>query len=198
MKRCAFVLMLALSSSSFSFAAINTEDFKLLAQKCAANVSFDTLHALVKTESSFNPFAIGVVNGTITQPTSLQSALISVQKLERDGKNYSVGLGQINKSNFAKLNLTAEQLFDPCINLQATAKVLTDCYIQAKGSEEQRLGKALSCYYSGNDQLGFKLGYVDQVKNNAQIKIPSIRKLQQSSNQDLVVKVDSVNDGLIF
>ena len=198
MKSMPLILMIALSPISFAD-TINAEDFRALAYKCASNISFDTLHAIVKTESSFNPFAIGVVNGSIKQPKTLQNALLSVQQLEKEGKNYSLGLGQINKANFSRLNLNAEQLFDPCTNLQATSKILSECYMQAKGSEGQRLEKTLSCYFSGNEVQGLKLGYVDQVKSNAQTFIPSISKLQQQSlKEDFVVSVEKTKNGLIF
>ena len=39
----------------------NAESFDDLAGRCAPNVSLDTLKALIKTESSFNPYAIAVV-----------------------------------------------------------------------------------------------------------------------------------------
>lgn len=79
-----------------------------------------------------------------------------------EDKNYSIGLGQIYKSNFSKLGLTVEQFFDPCVNLTATSKILSDCYVKTEGTLAVRLGKALSCYYSSNELTGFKLVYVDR------------------------------------
>ena len=86
----------------------NAESFDDLAGRCAPNVSLDTLKALIKTESSFNPYAIAVVKGSVKQPSTLSEALLTVNKLNKAGKNYSVGLGQINVSNFKRLGKTAE------------------------------------------------------------------------------------------
>ena len=78
----------------------DVKQFDSFAQKCAPAISTDTLKALVKTESSFNPYAIGVVNGSIAQPKTFDEAIKAVEQLEAEGKNYSIGLGQINKHNF--------------------------------------------------------------------------------------------------
>lgn len=213
MKKFTLTLALFLSVNSLAAEAalIDEETFKSLASRCAATVAPETLYALVKTESSFNPFAIGVVGGYVKQATNLQDALALVQKLEREEKNYSIGLGQINKSNFSKLGLTAEQLFDPCVNLTATTQILSECYVRTEGAVAVRLGKALSCYYSGNEQTGFRLGYVDRVKNNAALQtqqIPSIYLMNNSGFGDdersvhhvsqLIISVNEVKKGLIF
>ena len=117
------------SLCALTFAQVtNAETIFDLAKKCAPNVSTDTVLALVKTESSFNPFAIGVVGGSVKQPTNIVDALATVEKLEREGKNYSLGLGQINKGNFKRLNVSAETMFNPCENLKASQKILSDAY----------------------------------------------------------------------
>lgn len=164
----------------------NAESFDDLAGRCAPNVSLDTLKALIKTESSFNPYAIAVVKGSVKQPSTLSEALLTVNKLNKAGKNYSVGLGQINVSNFKRLAKTAEDLFDPCENLKATQKILQECYIRSSKqnqSEGKNLADALSCYYSGNFTTGYKENYVQKVAKNAQVsKIPSIHLVNKELN----------------
>lgn len=164
----------------------NAESFDDLAGRCAPNVSLDTLKALIKTESSFNPYAIAVVKGSVKQPSTLSEALLTVNKLNKAGKNYSVGLGQINVSNFRRLGKTAEDLFDPCENLKATQKILQECYIRSSKqnqSEGKNLADALSCYYSGNFTTGYKENYVQTVAKNAQVsKIPSIHLVNKELN----------------
>ena len=165
----------------------NAESFDDLAGRCAPNVSLDTLKALIKTESSFNPYAIAVVKGSVKQPSTLSEALLTVNKLDKAGKNYSVGLGQINVSNFKRLGKTAEDLFDPCENLKATQKILQECYIRSSKqnqSEGKNLADALSCYYSGNFTTGYKENYVQTVAKNAQVssKIPSIHLVNKELN----------------
>ena len=164
----------------------NAESFDDLAGRCAPNVSLDTLKALIKTESSFNPYAIAVVKGSVKQPSTLSEALLTVNKLNKAGKSYSVGLGQINVSNFKRLGKTAEDLFDPCENLKATQKILQECYIRSSKqnqSEGKNLADALSCYYSGNFTTGYKENYVQTVAKNAQFsKIPSIHLVNKELN----------------
>ena len=67
---------------------------------CAPLVHPDTALSVMKEESKLNQFAIGVVDGWVKQPTDFNSAVLTAQQLEKEGKNYSVGLMQINKHNF--------------------------------------------------------------------------------------------------
>lgn len=136
-----------------------------------------TIHALVKTESSFNPYAIGIVGARLArQPRSLSEAIATVENLEKLGYNYSVSYGQVNKHNFSKYGLTYKTAFDPCKNLRASGMILKDCFDRAmkRFNEPQRaLLSAFSCYYSGNFSTGFKRdfagqpAYVDKVVGNA-------------------------------
>lgn len=52
---------------------METTAFVALALACAPAVHIDTAHALVKVESSFNAWAIGVVGGELQRQTSLAS-----------------------------------------------------------------------------------------------------------------------------
>ena len=206
---------LSLLLATFVAQANSFTDFEELAKQCAPSVSVDTLSAIVKTESSFNPFAIGIVGGDeIKQPQSLQEAVFIATKLATKNKSFSVGLGQINSANFEKLKVTAEELFDPCKNLQAVATILGQCYIAMSSpnkSPEKVLSDALSCYYSGNSKTGYEHGYVDRVISNAPpIQIPSIQLLAKSKststdvdNQNLPLissgtQVDEARSTLIF
>lgn len=192
---------LALSILTTSFislcaTAIDHNEFIKVANKCANNVAIDTLIALVKTESSFNEFAIGVVGSRVKQPKSQTEALKTVDKLIREGKNFSIGLAQINKSNFKKFNVTPKDLFDPCTNLTIAQMILRDCYKRAKGTDQERLSKALSCYYSGNEITGIKHGYVNKVlaSSDSSEHIPSIKSLYYQSkeiNSNLVIETTS-------
>ena len=82
--------------------------------------------------------------------------------------NFSVGLGQINVGNFDRLGLTVETAFEPCANLAAMQTVLAECFDRASGAaaraaDQVALRQALSCYYSGNFDTGFRHGYVRKV-----------------------------------
>jgi type IV secretion system protein VirB1 len=144
--------------------------FLSLAAACAPQVHADTVRAIVAVESSFNPYAIGVVAGALhRQPASLPEALATARALKRGGWNFSVGLAQINVVNFDRLGLGLERAFDPCTNLGALQVVLLECFnrADAPSGEQAALRRALSCYYSGNFSTGFRHGYVAKVATAA-------------------------------
>ncbi|WP_034129459.1 lytic transglycosylase domain-containing protein [Acinetobacter baumannii] len=140
-------------------------DFVVLAQQCAPQVDVNIASAIVKSESSFNPFAIGVnrAAGLKKQPTSYEEAVSVAKRLISQGRNIDVGFAQINSANFKRLNLSVEQVFDPCTNLSAMQFIFNDCRNRAKGKD---IYKAMSCYNTGNHSSGFRNGYVAKVSRN--------------------------------
>lgn len=125
------------------------------------HVPRDILAAIVRIESASNPFAIGVVGGRLArQPKNIDEAVATVRDLESRGYNYSVGMSQVNRTNFQKYGINkAELAFDVCANLEAGSKILQECFSRSKND----WGKAFSCYYSGNFVTGYKHGYVQKV-----------------------------------
>ena len=153
--------------------------FAALALACAPQVHLTTTQALVSVESAFNPWAIGVVGGALRrQPNNRDEALATANQLLTDGRNFSVGLGQINVGNFQRLGLNTSSAFDPCQNLSAMQSVLTECFDRAGLSQsgadtrQSALRKTLSCYYSGNFTTGFRHGYVGKVVAAARNPLP--------------------------
>ena len=145
--------------------------FMALAMACAPLVDPATASALVATESSFDPHAIGIVRGVLEQqPRSTAEALSTSDALQRQGWNYSVGLAQINVRNFRRVGLTPTTAFEPCRNLAAMQLLLLDCFVRATAQHhlpQPALRRALSCYYSGNFVTGFAHGYVGRVVKTA-------------------------------
>jgi type IV secretion system protein VirB1 len=140
--------------------------FLALALSCAPQIDPGLAHALVAVESGFNPHAIGVVGASLVhQPRSGAQAMATARALQRNGTDFSVGLGQINVRNFARLGLSMAAAFDPCRNLGAMQAVLADCYARApsRTARQTALRQALSCYYSGDFRTGFAHGYVRKV-----------------------------------
>lgn len=115
---------------------------------------------VMRVESSFNPYAIGVVGGRLErQPRNLPEAVATARMLEKNGFNFSLGLAQVNRYNLARYGLhTYEKAFGACDNVRAGSRILRECYQRAND-----WGKALSCYYSGNFVTGFRHGYVQKV-----------------------------------
>jgi type IV secretion system protein VirB1 len=124
-------------------------------------VPAEVMQHVVRVESSFNPYAIGVVGGRLVrQPKTLPEALATVRMLERRGYNFSVGLAQVNRKNLDKYGLDSyEKAFQACPNLQAGSRILAECYSRSKGSWP----KSFSCYYSGDFTTGFRHGYVQKI-----------------------------------
>jgi type IV secretion system protein VirB1 len=150
-------------------------DFISLAQQCAPQVSPSTMAAIVRTESGFNPYAIGVVHGRLArQPASEAEAVATVHALERDGWNFSVGLAQVNRSNWPVYGLGERSAFDPCRNLAAGAAILQGClglarraHARAPVDAQSDLLASLSCYASGDFSTGYRTGYLQRVVGNA-------------------------------
>lgn len=119
------------------------------------------MRAVAKVESSFNPYAIGVVGDQLVrQPRTLSEATATAERLRELGKNFSVGIAQVNIKNFKKLGIQDwESAFDRCTNARGGASILADCYRRAGGN----LGHGLSCYYSGTFSVGYEHGYVQRV-----------------------------------
>jgi type IV secretion system protein VirB1 len=119
------------------------------------------MHHVVRVESSFNPYAIGVVGGRLArQPANLPEAVATARMLESRGYNFSLGLAQVNRYNLSKYGLASyEQAFQACPNLKAGSRILAECHERA-GHD---WGKSFSCYYSGNFVTGFRQGYVQKI-----------------------------------
>lgn len=141
-------------------------DFAALAHQCAPDVHPATMAAVAHVESSFNPYAIGVVGGRLVrQPQNKAEAIATAKALEAAGYNFSVGVGQVNRYNLPKYGLDYEKAFDACENLRAGASILKECFDRAKvqfKDEQLALQASFSCYYSGNFSTGFRPDFKGQ------------------------------------
>lgn len=149
---------------------------------CQTAVPAEVMHHVVRVESSYNRYAIGVVGGhLVRQPKNLPEALATVRMLEGRGYNFSLGLAQVNRYNLARYGLDSyEKAFEICPNLQAGARILTECYHRAG----RDWGKSFSCYYSGNFVTGYRHGYVQKIyasmrSQQAQLPVPAIQVVSE-------------------
>jgi type IV secretion system protein VirB1 len=145
---------------------VDSATFLALAVACAPQVHPTTAEALVRVESGFNPHAIGVVGGSLErQPRNLGEAIATAAALQAGGRNFSLGLAQINVKNLERLGLSLQSALDPCQNLAAMQVILAECLDRSgsAGPPQHALRRALSCYYSGNFVTGFNSGYVSSV-----------------------------------
>lgn len=159
-----------------------------LTEQCAPNIPQDIMSAVVLTESQKNPFAIGVVNGYVKQPKTKAEAINTAYQLHAQGKNFSMGVAQINKYNLKAYGVSFETIFDPCTNLRVGSLILLDCYKRAsKGSAtiNESWEKAFSCYYSGNFKTGFKQDFPNQPPYVTKV-VNRLISIQRSSLQNNV------------
>jgi type IV secretion system protein VirB1 len=108
-------------------------DMLALAQQCAPGVEQHLAVRLMRRESSFNPYAIGVVGGPPLkpQPQDLQTAVDAAENLLKAGKKFAVGVAQIHIDNIRTFKLTWRQAFDPCTNLSKGQSILKAFHAKA-------------------------------------------------------------------
>lgn len=162
-----------------------TPDMLELMGRCAPGIHPTTLSAVVRHESSGNPYAIGVNGGArlARQPRSREEAVATAQMLQRQGVNFDSGLGQVNVRNTGWLGISIAELFDPCVNLRSAATVLSDCYARATKagiSGQPAVHAALSCYNTGSLTRGLSNGYVAKVAAKAGT-VPPLRAARGKS-----------------
>lgn len=171
--------------------------FNDLAQQCSSGVHPNTLQAVARVESGFNPYAIGVVKGRLQrQPRTYAEAVATAKSLHAQGKNFSLGLMQVNRYNLPTYGLNYETVFDPCKNINAGAKILKSCFDRAGGKGQAALQKAFSCYYSGNFRFGFKSDFKGQPPYVTKIILSAMdNSPHQTINHSGSLKTNSSNSG---
>lgn len=180
-------------------ATAQAEELSDLVARCAPDVHQVTMMAVVRHESGGNPFAIGVNGGRRLerQPKSLEEAVATAEWLRGQGIDFDAGLGQVNVRNWGWLGLGARELFDPCLNLRASARILADCYaraVRAQGEGQRALHAALSCYNTGNLTRGLRNGYVGRVAGKVGVKAPA----EEAGTAAEVAVAEVVGGGDVF
>lgn len=151
--------------------------FAALAASCAPAVHVDTLAAIAQTESRFNPLAmVDTHSGRVYAPGDRRAAVETASALLAQGHSLDLGLMQINSANLPRLGLTPAAAFDPCVSLDAAARLLVAGYRPASGEDRQRaLQRALSRYNTGSPVRGLANGYVTKVQAAAEQIVPALR-----------------------
>ena len=185
--------------------AAEVSSLAALIERCAPTVHPDTMTAIISAESRGHQFAIADA-GPVNLPWAQRKHLVrshylgSVDEAEAkatsliaNGHTVSLGLAQINDRNLSKLGLSIRDVFEPCANLAAGGKILTEFYLRAVkefGGGERALRASISAYNSGSWIRGEKEGYVGLVYNQAgkPLKlqtaaiVPKIQPGQQKNN----------------
>ncbi len=152
-----------------------------LATRCAPSVAFETLAAVMRTESGFKPFALGVNGkggGPVFPETRDAAVALATALIEQQGRSVDLGLMQVNSRNLGSLRLTVAEALNPCTNISAGARILREGYTAASRHEadpQRALRVAFSRYNTGHPERGFANGYVQRVQGAAQVVVPAIR-----------------------
>ena len=137
---------------------------------CAPAVDPVTMAAVVKQESGGQPW---VINNNTTRKSmafaSKAAAVAAAVAAVGRGESVDLGLAQINSKNLPTLGLSVEQVFDPCTNIAAGAKILAAGYARV-GS----LSGALSMYNTGRSDSKMGTTYAQKVFEHAGVQVPAI------------------------
>ncbi len=146
---------------------------------CAPNVAPETTQQIIHVESRGNTLAINVNRGRLErQPRDAADAAELARKYIARGYTVDLGLMQINSTNISRLGYRIEDMFDPCKNIAAGARVLTEFYANARrshGDEQAALRAALSAYNTGSFVRGITNGYVARYETGAVAIAPAPR-----------------------
>jgi type IV secretion system protein VirB1 len=148
-------------------------DIFTLILACTPLMPPDTVAAVIHAESEGNPLAINVnaEDLSLPEPENAQAAAAMASELIEQGFNLDLGLMQINSDNFSPLNLTVEQVFDPCTNIRAGTTILQNNYQNAlaEGFAPGRAAfeAALSAYNTGKFRGKVGQRYVERIYKTA-------------------------------
>jgi type IV secretion system protein VirB1 len=136
---------------------------------CAPNVAPATIQQIIRVESDGNPLAVNINtrNGVKLKPaakiTTPEHAIAVTYAAMALGHTVDMGYMQVNSANLPKLGYTVEDMFNPCKNLTAGARVLEAAYLRMlprHRNKQAALSAALSIYNTGNPWDGVINGYV--------------------------------------
>ncbi|MGR5187088.1 lytic transglycosylase domain-containing protein [Photobacterium damselae] len=163
-------------------------DISLLSE-CLYNVHPQTMQQIIKNESGGNRLAINVnvLRGKpkpkYNQPKTVKDAIRLANYYIKKGHSVDLGLAQINSNNLKYFNVTVEDMFEPCKNINVGSKILYSAYQRAKrttNDQQSALLKALSIYNTGNMSYGFRNGYVNRYKASYSMSINEEKKAYKS------------------
>jgi type IV secretion system protein VirB1 len=96
--------------------------------------------ATAKVESGFNPFSLhDNTSRRSYAPESVTEAVVLARSLLAQGHSIDAGVMQVNDSNWRRLGLTADNVFEPAANVCAGKAVLAEAYARER---------AVSCMYN--------------------------------------------------
>jgi type IV secretion system protein VirB1 len=129
-----------------------------LVARCAPTVAPSTMAAIVQVESGGDPIAIG--DNTTRRsyyPRDRATAEALARRLLKVGHSVDLGIAQIDSMNLTGFGVNAHTIFDPCINLSVSARILSGDYAAAArryGNRQIALRHAIGMYNTGRLDAG--------------------------------------------
>lgn len=152
---------------------------------CAPGVAPETMSALIRVESGYDPSAINDITARQRVVTdSLDAAVGASIALTAAGHRLALGLGQVTSENVAAAGLTVDQALDPCANVRLAGRILASFYqrfVKTEGPGQPALKMALSAYNTGGAVAGVTNGYVARVQAAEQIVPSAVPALEAPS-----------------
>ena len=148
-----------------------------LLMMCAPAVDPVTMSAIIKQESGGRPW---VINNNTTKKSSffdsMAEAVAAARAAIDNGESIDMGLAQINSKNLKNLGIAVDQIFDPCTNIAAGAKILEYGF-----KETGSLQGALSMYNTGKADSKIGNLYAKKGFSQAGVAVPAIPDGQLAS-----------------
>lgn len=154
---------------------------------CATGVHPATMAAVVRVESGGNPLALNVNRwrGPQPRPATVTEAAATARRFIADGFTVDMGAAQVNDRNLHALGYTIEQIFDPCTNIRAGGRILSEGYargVAVHGEGQSALLAALSAYNTGSLTRGFGNGYVARYLDGRPVSMPAPADAPRATN----------------
>ncbi|WKW21808.1 lytic transglycosylase domain-containing protein [Campylobacter fetus] len=155
------------------------------------NIDTEIIKQIIEVESKYQQFAINVNKvGSFTLKTKKEAKALADFYIKQ-GYSVDIGLMQFNSSNLKEFSYSIDEILEPCNNIKAGSDIFYLAYESTDPNldKNERINKALSVYNTGNQQLGFKNGYVAKfdIQNSNNIEIQKIAR-QSNTKLSLVFK----------
>ena len=142
-------------------------DLPAMINECTTFTDTQTIESIIYIESKGDPYVIhDNTTGRSYRLSSYSMAVSIAHSALKKGHNIDLGLMQINSRNLPALDLTVDEVLDPCTNIEAGGTILNNAYLRAIkmfGAGHKAILQAVSAYNTGSLRRGFNNGYVTLV-----------------------------------
>ncbi len=169
-----------------------------LIDECKHNeVPTKIVQAIIKEESSKNPFSININKDGRSiisyHPKTKKKAKLLAKYWIDKGYSVDVGLMQINSTNFKQYNLSLDRALNACTNIKVASTIYYKFFnsLNKNTPLNTRIYKAFSAYNTGSYSRGFKNGYVAKYKKYFGTTYVKTKDLKKYARYLLSIKFSS-------